>query len=77
MVAAEQDQKGCGSRRHEEKPGLGEGIRVEKTLSLGLVANSILLGLGGSVKNGEIQVRSGDVLGHVGLVRPEKSVRDK
>ena len=77
MVAAEQHQQGRGCGRHEEKPGFGEGIRIEETLSLGLVAHGILLGLRSPVENRKIQVRGGDVLSHICLVRPEEGMRDE
>ena len=56
MVAAEEHEQRRRGGRNEDEPLLGEGVGVEKTAALVLVADGILLLLVRTVQDREVEV---------------------
>ena len=63
VVAAEEHEQCRRSRRHEDESVLGEGVGVEETAPLVLVADRILFLLVRAVQDREVEVRGRVVLG--------------
>ncbi len=77
MVSAEENEKRSGRRGDEDQPVLRERIGVEQALPGGLVADSVLFGLIGTIQNGEVEVGGCVVDSHIAGIGAEELVRDQ